>query len=170
MSSLSPSPAYNLIKVASRLKHICPYFKSVIDRRYRPNSRRELLHVPYDWRRSNRVSARRLAAIVPTWLNAWREKSGNSEAKVVFVVHSMGGLVARHYVECLKGWKMTTTILSFGTPYKGSGNALGFLCNGFAWKIGPVKAFDGTDVLRSFDSVYQLLPTYPFVKEPGQGL
>jgi pimeloyl-ACP methyl ester carboxylesterase len=125
---------------------------------------------PYDWRRSNRVSARRLAAAVPTWLNAWREKSGNTEAKVVFVVHSMGGLVARHYVECLDGWKTTKTILSFGTPYKGSGNALGFLCNGFTWKIGPVEAFDGTDALRSFDSVYQLLPTYPFVREPGQGL
>lgn len=125
---------------------------------------------PYDWRRSNRVSARKLLAVVPRWLNAWREKSGNSGAKVVFVVHSMGGLVARHYIECLDGWKTTRTILSFGTPYKGSGNALGFLCNGFTWKIGPVEAFDGTDALRSFDSVYQLLPTYPFVKEPGQDL
>ncbi|MEY9881212.1 esterase/lipase family protein [Bradyrhizobium sp. USDA 329] len=125
---------------------------------------------PYDWRRSNRVSARRLAAFVPARLKAWREKSGNAEAKVVFVVHSMGGLVARHYVECLEGWKIARTILSFGTPYKGSGNALGFLCNGFTWKIGPVEAFDGTDALRSFDSVYQLLPTYRFVKEPGQDL
>lgn len=123
---------------------------------------------PFDWRRSNRVSARKLAMTVPGWLNAWREKSGRSGAKVVFIVHSMGGLVARHYVECLGGWKTTKTILSFGTPYKGSGNALGFLCNGFVWKIGPVEAFDGTDALRSFDSVYQLLPTYPFVKQPGQ--
>jgi pimeloyl-ACP methyl ester carboxylesterase len=127
-----------------------------------------LFAFPYDWRRSNRVSARKLAAVVPGWLDAWRRKSGNAQAKVVFVVHSMGGLVARHYVECLNGWTMTRTILSFGTPYKGSGNALGFLCNGFTWKIGPVEAFDGTDALRSFDSVYQLLPTYPFVKEPGQ--
>lgn len=118
---------------------------------------------PYDWRRSNRVSAKKLAAAVPEWLAAWRTKSGNPNAKVVFVVHSMGGLVARYFVECLEGWKITKTILSFGTPYKGSGNALGFLCNGFAWKIGPVQAFDGTDAIRSFDSIYQLLPTYPFV-------
>lgn len=118
---------------------------------------------PYDWRRSNRVSAKKLAALIPSWLAAWRTKSGNSQAKIVFVVHSMGGLVARYFVECLEGWKVTKTILSFGTPYKGSGNALGFLCNGFAWKIGPVQAFDGTDALRSFDSIYQLLPTYPFV-------
>jgi pimeloyl-ACP methyl ester carboxylesterase len=118
---------------------------------------------PYDWRRSNRVSAKKLAAFIPSWLAAWRTKSGNPQAKVVFVVHSMGGLVARYFVECLEGWKVTRTILSFGTPYKGSGNALGFLCNGFAWKIGPVQAFDGTDAIRSFDSIYQLLPTYPFV-------
>ena len=118
---------------------------------------------PYDWRRSNRVSARKLATSVHAWLGAWREKSGNSQAKVVFVVHSMGGLVARHYIECLGGWQTTRTLISFGTPYRGSGNALGFLCNGFAWNIGPLQAFDGTEALRSFDSVYQLLPTYPFI-------
>ena len=123
---------------------------------------------PYDWRRSNRVSAKRLSALIHVWLAAWRTKSGNAEAKVVFVVHSMGGLVARYFVECLQGWRITKTILSFGTPYKGSGNALGFLCNGFSWQIGRVQAFDGTEALRTFESVYQLLPTYPFVEiQPG---
>lgn len=125
---------------------------------------------PYDWRRSNKVSARKLAAAVPAWLSAWRQKSGNAEAKVVFIVHSMGGLVARYYIECLNGWKTTRTLISFGTPYRGSGNALGFLCNGFAWNVGPLKAFDGTKAIRSFDSVYQLLPTYGFVDAGGAGL
>lgn len=118
---------------------------------------------PYDWRRSNRVSAKKLAALVPGWLQEWRDKSGNAQAKVTFVVHSMGGLVARYYVECLGGWKTTRTLLSFGTPYRGSGNALGYICNGFSWDAGPLKVFDGTKAIRSFDSVYQLLPTYPFV-------
>ncbi|MGY4172644.1 esterase/lipase family protein [Bradyrhizobium sp. USDA 4529] len=118
---------------------------------------------PYDWRRSNRVSAKKLAALAPEWLREWREKSGNAQAKVTFVVHSMGGLVARYYIECLGGWKTTRTLLSFGTPYRGSGNALGYICNGFSWDVGPLKTFDGTKAIRSFDSVYQLLPTYPFV-------
>ncbi|MCK1598826.1 hypothetical protein [Bradyrhizobium sp. 164] len=122
---------------------------------------------PYDWRRSNRVSARKLSACVRTWLVSWKEKSGNQDAKVVFIVHSMGGLVARYHIECLDGWKTTRSLISFGTPYRGSGNALGFLCNGFAWNIGPLKAFDGTNAIRSFDSVYQLLPTYPFVDAGG---
>jgi Lecithin:cholesterol acyltransferase len=118
---------------------------------------------PYDWRRSNRVSARKLAALVPSWLQEWKDKSGNTEAKVAFVVHSMGGLVARYYIECLEGWKTTRTLLSYGTPYRGSGNALGYICNGFSWDVGPLKLFDGTKAIRSFDAVYQLLPTYPFV-------
>jgi hypothetical protein len=114
------------------------------------------------------VAARKLAALVPGWLAAWQTKSGNAEAKVVFVVHSMGGLVARYYMECLDGWRTTRTLISFGTPYRGSGNALGFLSNGFAWNVGPLKAFDGTKAIRSFDSVYQLLPTYGFVNA-GKG-
>lgn len=129
--------------------------KLMKDRNYR--------EFPYDWRRSNRVSAKKLAALVPHWLKEWREESGNPKAKVAFVVHSMGGLVARYYIECLGGWKTTKTLLSYGTPYRGSGNALGYICNGFSWDVGPLKLFDGTRAIRSFDSVYQLLPTYPFV-------
>ncbi|MFC5508367.1 hypothetical protein [Bosea massiliensis] len=37
---------------------------------------------PYDWRRDNRVSARKLARLAETWLARWREKSGNKEAKL----------------------------------------------------------------------------------------
>lgn len=119
---------------------------------------------PYDWRRDNRVSARKLSNLVPQWLREWRAESGNANAKVVFVVHSMGGLVARYFVECLEGWKVTRSLISVGTPYRGSGNALGFLTNGFIQKAGPLRLFDGTAALRSFQSVYQLLPTYGFIE------
>lgn len=125
---------------------------------------------PYDWRRDNRVSARKLAEAAPGWLAGWKEHSGNENAKIVFVAHSMGGLVGRYFMECLEGWKIARTMVSFGAPYRGSGNALDYLCNGFVWKIGPVPAFDGTDALRSFDSVHQLLPIYPFVQQGGAGL
>lgn len=120
---------------------------------------------PYDWRRDNRVAAKRLAAMAPLWLAAWRESSGNADAKIVLVAHSMGGLVGRYYVECLEGWRSVRTLVSFGTPYRGSGNALDFLCNGFKWKVGPLSFFDGTAALRSFDSLYQLLPAYVFVSD-----
>jgi pimeloyl-ACP methyl ester carboxylesterase len=118
---------------------------------------------PYDWRRDNRVTAKRLAKEASGWLSAWRSRSGNADAKLVLIAHSMGGLIGRYFVECLEGWKSVRTLVSFGTPYRGSGNALDFVCNGFKWKVGALSIFDGTAALRSFDSVYQSLPAYSFV-------
>jgi pimeloyl-ACP methyl ester carboxylesterase len=122
---------------------------------------------PYDWRRDNRVAARHLAERAPGWLKAWRDQSGNSDAKLVLVAHSMGGLVARHYLEVLDGWRDTRALVTFGTPYRGSLNALDFLCNGLKKGIGPV-GLDLTRFLRSLTSVYQLLPRYPVV-DSGSG-
>lgn len=123
---------------------------------------------PYDWRRDNRVSARRLQRFIGRWLPAWREKSGNADARVVLIAHSMGGLVARHYVECLEGWRTTRRLFTIGTPHRGSLDALGYLVNGYAKRIGPLHV-DATLPLRSFASVHQLLPTFPCV-ESGEGL
>lgn len=124
---------------------------------------------PYDWRRDNRVAARHLAERAPGWLRAWRQRSGNSDAKLVLVGHSMGGLVARHYLEVLGGWRDTRMLVTFGTPYRGSLNALDFLCNGFKKQIGPV-GLDLTRLLRSLTSVYQLLPRYPVIDSGSGGL
>src|SRR5262249_25461848 len=70
----------------------------------------------YDWRRDNRVAARSLALRSRNWLRAWRERSGESEAKLIIIGHSMGGLVARYFLECLDGWRDTRLLLTFGTP------------------------------------------------------
>jgi hypothetical protein len=70
----------------------------------------------------------------------------------------MGGLVSRYYLEVLGGWRDTRTLITFGTPYRGSLNAVDFLALGFKKFFGLV---DLTDVMRSFTSVYQLLPIYP---------
>ena len=123
---------------------------------------------PYDWRRDNRVHARRLARESQDWLKAWRERSGNDEAKLILIGHSMGGLICRHFLEMLDGWKDTRLLITFGTPYRGSLNAVDFIANGMKKKLGPITLFNLTDVLRSFTSVYQLLPIYPCV-DPGDG-
>ena len=54
---------------------------------------------PYDWRRDNRVIAKRLESSAMGWLKAWRASSGNADAKLVLIGHSMGGLIARHFIE-----------------------------------------------------------------------
>ena len=117
---------------------------------------------PYDWRRDNRVHGRRLARQSHDWLTAWRERSGNTDAKLILLGHSMGGLVSRAFLELYDGWKDTRKLITFGTPYRGSLNALSFLADGFRVGLGPV-GIDLSDFLRSLTSVYQLLPIYPTI-------
>ena len=122
---------------------------------------------PYDWRRDNRVSARWLQRATERWLRAWRTSSGNDEAKLILIGHSMGGIVARYFLEVLQGWRDTCTLITFGTPYRGSLNAVGFLANGYAKTVGPLN-LDFSEIIRTFTALYQLLPTYPCI-DKGDG-
>ena len=127
---------------------------------------RNFFTFPYDWRRDNRVAARRLKEQADRWLWQWRNES--PDAKLILVGHSMGGLVARYFLECLDGWRDTRRLVTFGTPYRGSLNALNFLVHGMQKRLGPVPVLDLSRLLRSFPSIYQLLPIYPCVA-PGNG-
>lgn len=119
--------------------------------------------LPYDWRRHAAASAGALAGLVETRLPRWREHSGAHDAKVILLVHSLGGLVARHYVDVLGGWKDCRALVTFGTPHRGSVNALDFLANGYK------KAFvDLSGFVRSCSSIYELLPIYPMLEIDGQ--
>ena len=121
------------------------------------------IEFPYDWRLDNRVHARRLAELVADRLARWRTYSHDPQARVVFLAHSMGGLVARYYLEVLEGWRDCRALVTWGTPYRGSVNAVDFLANGYK------KAFvELTDVMRSFPSLHQLLPIYPAVHADGR--
>lgn len=118
-----------------------------------------LYHFPYDWRRDNRVHARKLKSLIDIRLRRWREASGASDAKVILLAHSMGGLVSRYYLEVLGGWRDARALFTFGTPHRGSISGLNFLANDYKKLF-----FDLTNVMRSLTSVYQLLPIYQVVK------
>lgn len=118
---------------------------------------------PYDWRLDNRLNARRLESEALSWLKQWRERHGGpSDARLILVGHSMGGLVSRYFLECLGGWEHTRTLITLGTPHRGSLNAVDFLVHGMKRGIGPF-GLDLSPMLRSYPSVYQLLPIYPCV-------
>jgi len=123
---------------------------------------------PYDWRLDNRISAQRLFSVTKEWL----EKSRNRypEARLILIAHSMGGLVARYFLESLGGWRDTKMLITLGTPHRGSVKALDFLVNGLRKKLGPVTLVDLTKFIRSCPSVYQLLPIYPCVGETEEDL
>ncbi|MCC7018888.1 MAG: hypothetical protein IT332_04000 [Ardenticatenales bacterium] len=132
--------------------HVADVIRTVFDVKEGEN----FFRFPYDWRRDNRASARKLQRASRDWLAAYRRTS--PQAKLILVAHSMGGLVSRYFLEVLEGWKDTKALITFGTPYRGSLNALDTLSNGM--RKGPLKLDALSTVTRSFTSTYQLLPTY----------
>ena len=120
-----------------------------------------LLPVAYDWRLSCRYNAQRLGTIVEPALQRWRDQGGPcTDARVVFVCHSMGGLIARWYIEQLGGAEVTRKLITLGTPYRGAARALGQLVNGAHPGLGPLRV-DLTRFARSMPSLHQLCPNTP---------
>lgn len=122
-----------------------------------------LVLFPYDWRLSNRLNAKRLKAVVEPALERWRSQSGFGEARVSFICHSMGGLVARRYLECEEGAELTRKLITLGTPFRGSVKSLESLVNGIRKGIGPF-GLDLSAFARTLPSLHQLLPAYECVE------
>lgn len=128
-----------------------------------------LLPFAYDWRLSNRYNARRLRAVVEPALERWRALAeANREARLILICHSMGGLVARWYVEREGGAALTRKLITIGTPHRGAVAALQQLVNGLEKSVGPLR-LDLTRFARSLPSAHQLLPQYACL-ETGAGL
>jgi len=127
-----------------------------------------LVTFPYDWRLSNRLNAARLEQRVVPALEAWRQTSKKPDAKILFITHSMGGLVARWFIEKRGGRELTHRLITLGTPYRGSIEALTRLSNGFSPKLGPFE-IKLSEIVRSLPSAYQLLPTYKCI-DTGKGM
>ena len=126
-----------------------------------------LIPVAYDWRLSCRYNARRLDTIIEPALQWWRDQGGPyADAQVVFVCHSMGGLIARWYIEKCGGAEITRKLITLGTPYRGAARALGQLVNGAHPGLGPLR-LDLTRFARSMPSLHQLLPEYACIHQGG---
>jgi pimeloyl-ACP methyl ester carboxylesterase len=125
---------------------------------------------PYDWRLSNRYTARRLKVYAEAALSRWRDCAPqNRDAKITFVCHSMGGLIARWYISKEGGASLTRKMITLGTPYRGAIKALSVLADGPMPKLGRFGEHLHPTVL-SFPSVHQLLPSYACVNHGGEEL
>ena len=128
----------------------------------------DFFEFPYDWRLDNRISAQRLKSAALNWLDQRRRRF--PDARLILIGHSMGGLVARYFLEVLQGWRDTKMLITLGTPHRGSVKALDFLANGLRRSVGPVKLIDLARLIQSLPSVHQLLPIYPCVGETEESL
>ena len=126
-----------------------------------------LITFAYDWRLSNRWNGQRLASVVEPALEQLRARGGEfADARVVLICHSMGGLVARWYLEKCGGADVTRKLVTLGTPWRGTTDALEQLVNGVRKGIGPLGV-DLTAFSRSLPSLFQLLPEYACIVGSG---
>ena len=107
---------------------------------------------PYDFRRSVEHIANDLDRVV-------RERAQGR--RVVLVAHSMGGLVAAWWWAFMSEGIDVDQIITLGTPFRGAAKALNVLVNGM--RIGPYVPQAVTDTVRTWDSVFDLLPHYQVV-------
>ena len=124
---------------------------------------KDLLEFPYDWRRDNRETARLLAEAI----RQWRKQLDRPADRITLIAHSMGGLVARLYLQHHGGTEAVEQMIFLGTPHRGSANSLLFLLTGHTelrlggpgvLRVG-MKLRRVREIVQGFASAYQLLPT-----------
>jgi pSer/pThr/pTyr-binding forkhead associated (FHA) protein/pimeloyl-ACP methyl ester carboxylesterase len=112
----------------------------------------DLLEFPYDWRQDVRQSARRLAERIESW---------DPPAPVTIIGHSLGTLVSRYYVERLGGQRRVERLILMGGPHQGVPKAAASLVLGPSLLPFGLMGDRLRDVMATFPSSYQILPTYP---------
>jgi len=120
---------------------------------------------PYDWRKSNALAAERLAGLVTQAV-----KEHGNEVRITLIAHSMGGLVARYYLESDEfkgkdGFDKVVRLITLATPHRGAPVALPAVLGleKRVWLDAPqVQRLANDD---RFPSLYELLPPRdePFV-------
>jgi len=109
----------------------------------------------YDWRLSNLHTAMLLKQYID-------QVAPDPSQQVDIIGHSMGGLVARLYIQELAGAGRVRNLVMMGTPHRGAGQVFRIVEEGWGWWKNAVAGGLTTirDTLLSFPSVYQLLPSY----------
>lgn len=136
-----------------------------------------LLAFPYDWRLSVEYNGDLLAKAIRRHLDAWRAHPAHQQyvadnpeagpARLVFVAHSMGGLLTR---EVLHGDRTVRddirAVMTVGTPFNGSVKAVLMLNSGKGLPL-PVSPAVLREVVPTMPGLYDLLPSYRACEEDG---
>src|SRR5207344_739973 len=88
----------------------------------------DVLVFPYDWRLDGTLSAQLLGeAIRRRWWSQGMPSEVAQADRVLIFAHSLGGLLARYYVEQLGGHRLVRHLVTAGTPHRGGPIAYGIL-------------------------------------------
>lgn len=110
----------------------------------------DVLLFRYDWRLSCANAATQLEAFVQDY------------TEVIFVAHSMGGLVASKFLATSSANRAKVSkVITIGTPYMGSVKGLFVMESGDFTPFLPLPAQKETvkNLVKNFPAVYELLPT-----------
>jgi pimeloyl-ACP methyl ester carboxylesterase len=119
----------------------------------------------YDWRQDNRISGRQLAEKIERW------QTFHPGAKAWIIGHSMGGIIARWYIEKEGGKDHVDRLFLMGSPWDGAPKAMTVLFAGLSTLFRRFfELYDVSrrtrDLFRTFPSAYQLLPYKdPFLQD-----
>lgn len=130
-----------------------------------PQHNANVVLFPYDFRQSIARAAEVLDASVRTRVG--RLFGTRVTQRVIVIAHSMGGLVARYWLGPLRGHSICRALITLGTPHRGAPKALDWLVHGAAigrWRLDAASA-----VLRTWPSVYELLPRYRAIQDATTG-
>jgi pimeloyl-ACP methyl ester carboxylesterase len=115
-----------------------------------------LIEFAYDWRQDIREAAKKLALTVESW---------NVTPPITIIAHSLGCLVSRYYVECLNGKDKVGRLILLGGPHAGVPHAITSLHTGPDLLPFGLLGERLREVLITFPSMYQILPTYACVSD-----
>ncbi|TQC47405.1 hypothetical protein EEB14_20860 [Rhodococcus sp. WS4] len=123
-----------------------------------------ILEFGYDWRLPVRHNAALLAEAVEGHVRAWRIRSGNPDARVHLVAHSMGGLLCQALAAIPGATDDVGTTITLGTPFRGAAKAAVMIGTGEGTAL-PARRL--REVAVTMPGLYDLLPTYRCVDEGG---
>ncbi len=112
---------------------------------------RDLIEFAYDWRQDVREPSRHLAETNDRW---------NVGAPITIIAHSLGCLVTRYYVEHLGGNRQVGRLILLGGPHAGTPRAMVALFSGLSILPFGLMGERMRQVLATFPSLNQILPTY----------
>lgn len=118
---------------------------------------------PYDWRMDITATAKLLGAFIDEVIARTRLLHHYARAdrlQVDLVGHSMGGLLITEYLSQFASRSRAAKVVTIGTPYKGSVEAIVKIATGMSLLAGGEPRERERETARVTPALYQLLPSF----------